>query len=148
SGAPTLSVVPPSNGTPRAETPSPVTPPPPPPEPAGGAVAVEPQGTAQPVPVAPVEEPERSEPRAEEAREVEAEPEPPEPRAAAPAGLRAVVTAPPRVERSEPAYVPDGDHGDQLQFAPEAGSVVLRVSPVSGFQGLMRVQDALVHLPA
>ncbi len=32
--------------------------------------------------------------------------------------------------------------------APEGGSVQLRVSPVSGFQGLMRVQDTLVRLRA
>ena len=33
-------------------------------------------------------------------------------------------------------------------FAPEGGSVQVRVSPVSGFQGLMRVQDTLVRLRA
>ena len=33
-------------------------------------------------------------------------------------------------------------------FAPEGGSLQLRVSPVSGFQGLMRVQDTLVRLRA
>ena len=33
-------------------------------------------------------------------------------------------------------------------FAPEGGSVQLRVFPVSGFQGLMRVQDTLVRLRA
>ena len=33
-------------------------------------------------------------------------------------------------------------------FSPEGGSVLLRVSPVSGFQGLMRVQDTLVRLRA
>ena len=34
-----------------------------------------------------------------------------------------------------------------VRFAPEDGSVLLRVAPVAGFQGLMRVQDALVRLP-
>ena len=28
-------------------------------------------------------------------------------------------------------------------FDPEGGSIALRVSPIAGFQGLMRVQDAL-----
>ena len=32
-------------------------------------------------------------------------------------------------------------------FDPEGGSVALRISPVAGFQGLMRVQDALVRVP-
>lgn len=30
---------------------------------------------------------------------------------------------------------------------PEDGSVIVRVTPVAGFQGLMRVQDALARLP-
>ena len=30
-------------------------------------------------------------------------------------------------------------------FDPAAGSVALRISPVAGFQGLMRVQDALAR---
>jgi hypothetical protein len=33
-------------------------------------------------------------------------------------------------------------------FLPEDGAITLRVSPVAGFQGLMRVQDALARLPA
>ncbi len=37
--------------------------------------------------------------------------------------------------------------GDE-PFEPDRGAVVLRVSPVAGFQGLMRVQDALGHLDA
>lgn len=31
-------------------------------------------------------------------------------------------------------------------FVPEDGSVLVRVAPVAGFQGLMRVQDALARL--
>lgn len=38
-------------------------------------------------------------------------------------------------------------HGDNgVTFARDEGAVTLRVSPVAGFQGLMRVQDALVRL--
>jgi hypothetical protein len=33
-------------------------------------------------------------------------------------------------------------------FEPDGGSVTLRIAPVAGFQGLMRVQDALVRIPA
>lgn len=35
-----------------------------------------------------------------------------------------------------------------VTFAPADGSVLLRAAPVSGFQGLMRLQDALARLPA
>ncbi|MQA00616.1 MAG: hypothetical protein GEU80_15010 [Dehalococcoidia bacterium] len=35
---------------------------------------------------------------------------------------------------------------ERVRFAAEAGSVVLRISPISGFQGLMRVQDALARV--
>ncbi len=33
-----------------------------------------------------------------------------------------------------------------MTFVPEDGSVLVRVAPVAGFQGLMRVQDALARL--
>jgi hypothetical protein len=33
-------------------------------------------------------------------------------------------------------------------FYPDGGPVILRISPISGFQGLMRVQDSVVQLPA
>jgi hypothetical protein len=35
---------------------------------------------------------------------------------------------------------------EQVRFSPEQGSVVLRVAPVAGFHGLMRVQDALAEV--
>jgi len=35
-----------------------------------------------------------------------------------------------------------------VTFLPSDGPITLRVAPVAGFQGLMRVQDALAHLPA
>ncbi len=50
---------------------------------------------------------------------------------------------PPRAESPQPETEAAGD-----RFSPDAGSVTLRVSPVAGFQGLMRVQDALAHLGA
>ena len=40
----------------------------------------------------------------------------------------------------------NGTAGNGIRFAPEDGSVLLRVTPVAGFQGLMRVQDALVRV--
>lgn len=33
-------------------------------------------------------------------------------------------------------------------FSPDDGSVLVRVAPVSGFQGLMRVQETLLRVPA
>ncbi|MDA0302484.1 MAG: hypothetical protein O2822_08145, partial [Chloroflexi bacterium] len=66
-----------------------------------------------------------------------------------------------RDERSpepEPMEAPvaepwQGDHADDVAgtlatFTPADGSVQLRAAPVSGFQGLMRLQDALQRLPA
>lgn len=42
-----------------------------------------------------------------------------------------------------------GDTGAPLvTFLPSDGSITLRVTPVAGFQGLMRIQDALTRLPA
>jgi len=40
------------------------------------------------------------------------------------------------------------DHGaDLATFLPEDGPILLRITPVAGFQGLMRIQDALARLP-
>ncbi|MDO9444595.1 MAG: hypothetical protein Q7K37_04710 [Dehalococcoidia bacterium] len=41
----------------------------------------------------------------------------------------------------------DSDEAPIATFLPGEGTLVLRVMPVSGFQGLMRVQDALARLP-
>jgi len=38
--------------------------------------------------------------------------------------------------------------GTLATFTPADGSVLLRAAPVSGFQGLMRLQDALQRIPA
>lgn len=45
----------------------------------------------------------------------------------------------------EPEPMPGADIAT---FLPADGAIVLRVTPVAGFQGLMRVQDALARLPA
>lgn len=49
------------------------------------------------------------------------------------------VAAPP------PAAVPVPVPAPRVGFDPGAGSVALRIAPVAGFQGLMRVQDALAR---
>jgi len=36
---------------------------------------------------------------------------------------------------------------DLATFLPEDGPILLRITPVAGFQGLMRIQDALARLP-
>lgn len=41
----------------------------------------------------------------------------------------------------------EGEEAPIATFLPGEGTLVLRVTPVSGFQGLMRVQDALARLP-
>jgi hypothetical protein len=41
----------------------------------------------------------------------------------------------------------NGTAADAPGFAADAGSIMLRISPVAGFQGLMRVQDALTRVP-
>lgn len=55
---------------------------------------------------------------------------------------------PPVAQAAPPASV-DGREQPEAPlatFVPEDGSVVVRVAPVAGFQGLMRVQDALARL--
>lgn len=69
-------------------------------------------------------------------------------------------SAMPPVRPSPPAADLEPDLGDEpdlddtendeapiATFLPGEGTLVLRVMPVSGFQGLMRVQDALARLP-
>jgi len=59
-------------------------------------------------------------------------------------------------EASEPAAAAwqrrtaedEGVAGTLATFTPADGSVVLRAAPVSGFQGLMRLQDALQRIPS
>ena len=50
--------------------------------------------------------------------------------------------APEPVVRAVPATA----DSPAASFSPEGGSVLLLVSPVSGFAGLMRLQDALVRV--
>ena len=65
---------------------------------------------------------------------VEPEPPPAPPRPAAPAPEPVVRAAP--LPADSPA----------AGFSPDGGAVLLRVSPVPGFAGLMRLQDALVRV--
>jgi hypothetical protein len=51
----------------------------------------------------------------------------------------AVATAAPNAPTAEPGAV---------RFEPAGGSLIVRVFPISGFQGLMRAQDALARLDA
>lgn len=79
------------------------------------------------------------------------EPAPPQP-AAQPAvqpapPQPAVQPVPPQPAVTASEVTPNGSTTPgHPTFAPDGGSVLLRIAPVSGFQGLMRVQDALVHV--
>ena len=149
-----LSVVAPQQPAPRpmvAPPPAapPVAQPPPPPPPVAPAVSIAP--TAPPVP--PTQEPPaaasslppsavppmRGGGQAAAAPmpepEAQREPLPPEPAPSA-AGW----------QRAEPGEPTDAD--TLATFTPADGSVLLRAAPVSGFQGLMRLQDALQRIPA
>ena len=50
-------------------------------------------------------------------------------------------------ERVEAVAWSEDGAGADVVFDPEGGSVLLRVTPVEGFQGLLRVQGALAQLP-
>lgn len=84
----------------------------------------------------------------EEAREEEdAPPPPPSPSAEAwldEIGYETDVEAYPPTEQQEAA----SPGSPLVTFLPSDGAITLRVTPVAGFQGLMRVQDALARLPA
>ena len=104
------------------------------PQPAPAAAAAAPtQAAPTPAAVEPVE----VEPAPREQLEP-APPPPPEAREPEPARPVAPppIAAPPNGAASVEAAV----------FAPEAGTIVLQVAPVAGFQGLMRVQDAVVRV--
>lgn len=105
-----------------------------PPQPVAPASAVPPR---PPQPVAPPPAPEASAPPPPPppaAVEPIAPAPPPPPPAAEPVAPPRPVEAP-----AAPAAAPS------TGFDPAAGSVALRISPVAGFQGLMRVQDALAR---
>ncbi|MSQ35899.1 MAG: hypothetical protein EXR63_01965 [Dehalococcoidia bacterium] len=60
----------------------------------------------------------------------------------------------PVAARAEPSPPPNGQAsaggarpGPSVVFAASEGTVILRIAPVAGFQGLMRVQDALAQVP-
>ena len=68
-----------------------------------------------------------------------------------PPPVASVVSPPaPTVAEAAPPARPAGVSGSGeaplATFVPEDGSVLVRVAPVAGFQGLMRVQDALARL--
>jgi hypothetical protein len=56
---------------------------------------------------------------------------------------------PPPTAAPEPVPTPANGArlGPAVVFAAGEGTVVLRIAPVAGFQGLMRVQDALGQVP-
>jgi hypothetical protein len=80
------------------------------------------------------------------------EPQPAGARAMAQAAAPARPMAPERaLERApQPATEPMArpDLEERGVFFPDGGPVILRIAPISGFQGLMRVQDSVVQLAA
>lgn len=109
----------------------PQAPPPPPPPPASPAPP--PPPPPQPVVIAP--------------RPPAPPPSPPvTPAAVEPAPEPPVVEAAPTPLPTRPAATPSSGEAPIVTFVPEDGSVLVRVAPVAGFQGLMRVQDALARL--
>ena len=83
------------------------------------------------------------------------EPEVAAPAASAPAAYREDAPATGRDEApvSSPWQRGEDDADDDVPgtlatFTPADGAVLLRAAPVSGFQGLMRLQDALQRIPA
>lgn len=119
------------------------------PAPAISRPASSPPGISpQPVPPAP----------ALEVRAAPQPPVPPIPLPAAPAPARSPVATDvpaPAVPSPESERVPLSANGSESApqvsasgtFTPELGPFLLRVSPVAGFQGLMRVQEALMRIP-
>lgn len=111
-------------------------PPPPAPPPAPAQAAA-----PRPAPVTPV----TPAPAPALRTEPESAAEPPpvsEPHAAAPP-QSAQPDAPPPIA----AAAPNGTaSAEAVLFAPEDGTIVLQVAPVEGFQGLMRVQDAMARV--
>ena len=51
-------------------------------------------------------------------------------------------------ERVEAVAWSEGESPAGVRFQPDGGSVLLRVAPVEGFQGLLRVQGVLAQLPS
>jgi hypothetical protein len=75
----------------------------------------------------------------------------PQPSAPRPAPSPPAPAAPPAEPPLQPEAPADGEPAPQpeagLIFMPEDGSLIVAVGPVSGFQGLVRVQDALTAHP-
>ena len=104
------------------------------PQPAPAAAAAAPtQAAPTPAAVEPVE--------VEPAPREQLEPAPPPPpEAREPEPARPVAPPPIAAPSNGAASV------EAAVFAPEDGTIVLQVAPVAGFQGLMRVQDAVVRV--
>ena len=83
---------------------------------------------------------EAPEPPSEEPPAATSEAEEPEEPAAAEDGAG-------EAERIEAVAWSEGESPADVRFEPEDGSVLLRVAPVEGFQGLLRVQGVLAQLP-
>ena len=125
--------VPPAPAEATAEE-EPAPEPPPPPE------AYEPPPAPYEPPPAPYERPHA-------VYEPPAAPEPPASEAPPPEPVEPPPAVAPPFEPVAPSSTNGSAAAAGVRFAPEDGSVLLRVAPVAGFQGLMRVQDALVRLP-
>ncbi len=65
----------------------------------------------------------------------------------APVAPRAEPPLPPVGQASAAAVGAGARPGPSVVFAASEGTVILRIAPVAGFQGLMRVQDALAQVP-
>lgn len=128
----------------------------PPPEPQAPVYrAPEPTYTPPAAPVPPIEV--APAPPAAPASAVPPRMPPPAPQAPPPPPPPPPVTEPPApmpqqpppavepVSAPRPADVPAPMPAPRVGFDPGAGSVALRIAPVAGFQGLMRVQDALAR---
>ena len=131
--APPVDLPPASAGMPAAP-PAPAAPAPPAP------AARPPDLPSAATPPGPIEEPAPPAP-AETAAE---QPEPTAERPESGERLPPVAAPPPAAEQPGPDDRPSEPGGD-VTFSPEGGTVALRISPVAGFQGLMRIQEALVH---
>lgn len=112
---------------------------------------VPPSAVAPPRAVPPVPAPVMAPPAAEVPAPLAVAPAPlvPAPVVPAPAMAMAAATA---ATTARPALAPQPQPASIATetgiFYPDGGPVILRIAPISGFQGLMRVQDSVVQLPA
>ncbi len=124
----------------RPAIPAPADPAPPPPP--AGAESPRPAAASPPPPLSLVDADRGFPPPA---TAPPATPPPPMPHHAPPPPAVAAAPAASPAPPPPPIARDEGDAG--LVFMPEDGSLIVAVGPVSGFQGLVRVQDALTDLP-